>query len=75
MEAVYMTLEALTVAQYIIVRFAVSGQRTKEDRLTGGCCVNWCCMALQVLEADPGSHELLSELLLPHLRSFIPDVT
>jgi hypothetical protein len=30
-------------------------------------------MLLQVLEADPGSHELLSELLLPHLRSFIPD--
>jgi hypothetical protein len=29
-------------------------------------------MVLQVLEADPGSHELLSELLLPHLRSFIP---
>jgi hypothetical protein len=28
---------------------------------------------LQVLDADPGSHELLSELLLPHLRTFVPD--
>lgn len=28
---------------------------------------------LQVLQADPGSHELLSELLLPHLRNFVPD--
>jgi hypothetical protein len=41
--------------------------------LTGGYCAAWCCLVLQVLEADPGSHELLSELLLPHLCSFIPD--
>lgn len=26
-----------------------------------------------MLQADPGSHELLSELLLPHLRNFVPD--